>query len=275
MEKHEEAEKDYMNGMKYKDIAEKYGTTINTVKSWKKRYDWNKKEGAHKIEKGCTQNEKRVHTKNNVSKSRKTTLEDGTDETLENTDLTAKQQMFCIYYVRSFNATQSYMKAYECNYNTAMVNGSKALRVHKVKEEIERLKKIKKEQIQFDAEDLVELNMRIVFSDIGDYVSFYGTEVKFKNSEQVDTQMIQEVKKGKDGISIKLADKFKAMDFLTKYFAMNPMDKHKMEFDKRKLELEYLKLDISTSAGDTEDIEPDDNFMEMLNATAKEVWSDE
>ena len=53
MENYERAETDYMLGMKYKDIAEKYGTTINTVKSWKKRYAWKRKEGAHKI--------KRVH----------------------------------------------------------------------------------------------------------------------------------------------------------------------------------------------------------------------
>lgn len=37
---------DYMDGMKYKDIAEKYGVSINTVKSWQKRNGWNRKEGA-------------------------------------------------------------------------------------------------------------------------------------------------------------------------------------------------------------------------------------
>lgn len=43
------AETDYMNGMKYKDIAAKYGVTINTVKSWKTRYKWSKdkKKGVH------------------------------------------------------------------------------------------------------------------------------------------------------------------------------------------------------------------------------------
>ena len=43
------AEKDYMDGMKYKDIAAKYGVTINTVKSWKTRYNWSKdkKKGTH------------------------------------------------------------------------------------------------------------------------------------------------------------------------------------------------------------------------------------
>nr|WP_308743215.1 phage terminase small subunit [uncultured Anaerocolumna sp.] len=51
---YELAENDYMSGMKYKDIAEKYNVTINTVKSWKQRYNWNKK-GVHTKEKECTQ----------------------------------------------------------------------------------------------------------------------------------------------------------------------------------------------------------------------------
>lgn len=49
------AEQDYMSGMKYKDIAEKYGVTLNTVKSWKVRYGWNKKCVHTKTKKVCTQ----------------------------------------------------------------------------------------------------------------------------------------------------------------------------------------------------------------------------
>ena len=52
------AEQDYMSGMKYKDIAEKYGVTLNTVKSWKVRYGWNKKSVHTKTEKVCTQKRK-------------------------------------------------------------------------------------------------------------------------------------------------------------------------------------------------------------------------
>ena len=52
------AEQDYMSGMKYKDIAEKYGVTLNTVKSWKVRYGWNKKSAHTKTEKVCTQKRK-------------------------------------------------------------------------------------------------------------------------------------------------------------------------------------------------------------------------
>lgn len=49
------AYQDYLKGMKYKDIAEKYGVTLNTVKSWKTRYSWYR-DGVHTKEKS-------VHTK--------------------------------------------------------------------------------------------------------------------------------------------------------------------------------------------------------------------
>lgn len=43
---YEQAEQDYMAGMKYKEIAAKYGVAIDTVKSWKTRYKWDRK-GVH------------------------------------------------------------------------------------------------------------------------------------------------------------------------------------------------------------------------------------
>lgn len=54
IEKHISAEQDYVEGLKYKEIADKYGVTVNTVKSWKKRHGWQREKGAP--------NEKRVHT---------------------------------------------------------------------------------------------------------------------------------------------------------------------------------------------------------------------
>ncbi|SEJ89696.1 Phage terminase small subunit [Propionispira arboris] len=59
-DKIQQAERDYVEGLKYKDIAEKYSVSLNTVKSWKTRYKWSKKV--------CTQNEKSVHTKKSAPK---------------------------------------------------------------------------------------------------------------------------------------------------------------------------------------------------------------
>ncbi|WP_342490132.1 phage terminase small subunit [Bacillus sp. FSL R5-0443] len=55
IEKHIQAYKDYLKGMKYKDLAEKYGVSINTIKSWKQRQGWQRKKGAP--------SKKSVHTK--------------------------------------------------------------------------------------------------------------------------------------------------------------------------------------------------------------------
>lgn len=58
MDKKEQAYKDYKKGMKYKDIAEKYGVSLSAVKSWAVRY-WNKEKDkgkvATKAKKGCNQ----------------------------------------------------------------------------------------------------------------------------------------------------------------------------------------------------------------------------
>ena len=247
----------YKQGMKLVDIAEQLGCSPATVRTWKNRHKWDEDESETFQKKNETK--RNVSTKNTKSEM---FVDDGTRETLQNDDLTAEQQMFCIYYSRTFNAAQSYQKAYGCSYQTAMVEGCKSLRKPKVRAEIERLKEIKRQQIVTGTEDVVELQMRIAFADIGNYMSFglenvqvmgafgpvkdpdtkqYLTKevntVRLSDSNNVDTQIIQEVKQGKDGVSIKLADKQKAFDWLTKYFLMHPESKYRAEYERKRAEV--------------------------------------
>lgn len=53
----EEAYRDYLDGMKYKDIADKHGVTLSAVKSWATRY-WKQKKVATKIRKVATKGAK-------------------------------------------------------------------------------------------------------------------------------------------------------------------------------------------------------------------------
>lgn len=270
--KMDEAYKLYKDGMKLVDIANQLGVPPGTVRRWKSTYEWD----AERSDKKSERSEKKRAKKQEV-------LDDGTRETLQNKDLTPEQQMFCIFYIRTFNATQSYQKAYGCKYETAMVEGCKSLRKPKIRAELERLKEIKRQNILTCEDDIVELQMRIAFADMGDYVSFGASEVEgvkfssveLKDSDRTDTQLIREVKEGKSGISIKLEDRQKAIDWLTKYFLMNPMDRHKEEFDRQKLELELLKLEMQNKADEDVEEIAEDNFLEALNAAAKDVWSDE
>lgn len=231
---------DYLGGMKYKDIAEKYGVTVNTVKSWKTRYEWsrNKEKGVHtKKKKVCTQKEQ----ENLLSYQREN---DKITEVVENSELTDKQRLFCIYYVRNFNATKAYQKAYGCSYETAMVEGSKCLRKPKIELEIRSLKQNRLNREFLSEEDIFQMYMDIAFADITDYVSFgretvevMGTfgpvqvtnektgkkeilkreinTVRFKESDSIDGRLISEIKQGKDGASIKLADRMKALQWLS------------------------------------------------------------
>lgn len=227
---------DYQSGMKYKDIAEKYGVTINTVKSWKTRYGWSKEKGAHtKAGKVCTQ--KNVGTQNQKAVAAEVR------QVMDNPNLTDKQRLFCLHYVRCFNATKAYQKAYECSYETAMVEGWNSLRNPKIRDEINRLKQNRLNREMLDEHDIFQKYMDIAFADITDYVEFgrekvqvmgaFGpveikdpetgkkipllkeiNSVRFKESAAVDGTLITEVKQGKDGASIKLADRMKAMDWL-------------------------------------------------------------
>ncbi len=57
----EKAYEDYVSGMTYKKIAEKYDVSINTVKSWQKRYKWTR---SCTTKKGCIK--KSVHDLGNI-----------------------------------------------------------------------------------------------------------------------------------------------------------------------------------------------------------------
>lgn len=220
-------------------------------------------------------------------------------QVLDNPDLTDKQRLFCLYYSKSFNATQSYMKAYGCSYETALTNGPALLGNARVRAEIMRLKEIKVSSIMISEDDIVEKYMNIAFADITDYVNFGQAEVpvmgpfgpisikdddtgerieltkiintvQFKESTEVDGTIISEVKQGRDGASIKLADKMKALEWLSNYFMMNPMDKHKVEYDNRKLALEELK-----SKEDETETTEDDGFIDALSGKVDEIWQEE
>ncbi|WP_280639305.1 terminase small subunit [Clostridium botulinum] len=286
----EQAERDYISGMKYKDIASKYDVSINTVKSWKQRYKWNRK-SMHTKNKVCTQ-------KQNKEKSVQEPIAEEVKEVLENTELTDKQRLFCIYYIKSFNATQSAIKAGYAP-DSAHVEGSRLLRNVKVKAYIRELKGKMTEEIFIDAMDVLNKYIKIAFADITDYLTFGQKEVTvmgpfgpvkdeegneltkvvnyvdFKESNIVDGTIINEVKQGKDGVSIKFEDRMKALDKLSQYFDLFPDKfKRKIEDEKVKQAREKLELEKSKVNGDETEVE-DDGFLDALNGRAAEVWKNE
>ena len=296
---YELAEEDYINGMKYKEIAEKYNVSINTVKSWKTRYKWCKdKKGMHtKSKKVCTQNKKSAGTKKNNECGIKEPIADEVKEVMENEELTDKQRLFCIFYSKCFNATKAYLKAYTCTYETANAEGYKLLVNPCIKKQIDELTKIRfnKEALK---SGVLQKYIDIAFADLGEYLTFgkktkgvWGVDkdgnnipvidpdtgqqkikeysyVDLKESISVDTSLITEVSEGKDGIKIKLADKMKALDFLNKHLnLLSDEDKVKLDIANKQLQNQKLQLQNDKLGNKGKD--------EKINITIKRKERDE
>lgn len=224
----------YIQGMKLIDIANKLNVPPGTVRRWKSTYGWDDTENgkSERSEKKSERSEKEANVRKEV------------EQVIENDKLNDKQKLFCLYYVRCFNATKAYQRAYGVDYKTAASIGYRLLENDGVREEIKRLKQNRLNRQMLDEHDIFQRYMDIAFSDIKDYVKFRQEEVQvmgafgpifdqeknpvikkvnaiwFKDSDTVDGSLIAEVKQGKDGASIKLLDQMKALDWLTKHMGM-------------------------------------------------------
>ena len=268
---HELAQRDYILGMKYREIAEKYNVSIDTVRSWKRRYKWERDKTVKQAKKPAHN----AHKNKNVCKDVQQEPEE---------ELTDQEQLFCYHYVRTWNLTQASLLAGYGNGNKvcAQVQGSRLYQRPRVKQEIDRLRELFRQDIHVDIQDFLAFCMKVVGADIGDYLKFgavdrfvYDAEGPVKDpdtgeylkepvncislgeSEQLDTSVIQEVKQGKDGISIKLADKKWAWEQLIKYFDWLP-DQWQRKVDEQRLEIERQKVDILRQGKGIggEDVEP-------------------
>lgn len=284
----EQAKGLYLEGKTPSEIAELLGVSPGTVRSWKSRGGWGDN----------------TATQRNVAKERCSAADTNTkliQSVEENPELTDQQRVFCLHYVKTFHATNSAIRAGYSS-ETAGQIGYQLLQKTSIRTEITRLKEIRSAALLASVDDVVEKYMHIAFADITDFLEFgrawvpvmgpFGpiqipvpgsdtkvaltkeiNEVRFKESSDVDGTLLSEVKQGKDGASVKLADRMKALEWLGNYFEANPSDRHRREYDKRRLEIELLKA--KSAIKDTGDSSaPDDGFQAALNDQAADVWQD-
>jgi len=279
MEPRELAEQDYLNGMKYKDIAEKYGVTINTVKSWKTRYKWSRDKGAP--------TEKSVHTKRPGAKQVRTISMPDPDA-----DVDERYALFAAEYLRDFNATRAAM-AVGYKKSIAHTAGWRLLKKDEVQAEIKRLKELMSDELVLDIRRIIAEYMKIAFADVTDVLDFGQREVPvmtmfgpmyegegdekkpvtklvnyidLRASAEIDTTVIAEVKQGKDGVSIKLHDKMRALEKLERYVGYMTAEE--------KARLAKLQAEVKVLEGPG-DVKTDDGFMDAIKGKAAEIWADE
>lgn len=266
----EQAKAMYLKGMKLVEIASQLNLPEGTVRRWKSTHGWDN-------ERSDKNNERSERKKERKKKA----AENEVEQVMKNPDLTDKQRLFCLYYVRYFNATKAYQKAYECSYDVANAEGYKLLVNPCIVDEIHRLKKSRLNRELLDEHDIFQKYMDIAFADITDFVQFGQEEeyvigsfgpiqvedpitgkkvplkqkvntVHFRESDNVDGTIIAEIKNGKNGASIKLADRMKALEWLARH-----MD---MATEEQKTKIEQIKA--QTAAIKDKAQANDNSFME-------------
>ena len=252
--------KEHGGAITNRDLAALLNEDEKVVAVWKSRDKWNV---VQQSKESCTTKNKKEKIKS------KSAMLPEVESVIQNPDLSDKQRLFCLYYVRCFNATKAYRKAYGCAYSTAAVEGFNTLRNPKIQNEIQALKQSRLNREFLDEHDIFQKYMDIAFADITDYVEF-GREkvqvmgafgpvevknpetgkkeplikevntVRFRESGEVDGTLISEVKQGKDGASIKLLDRMKALDWLAEHMDL-ASEEQKARIAQIKAQTEKLK----------------------------------
>lgn len=266
--------KEHDGQISLKKISEKLGVSYSSVIRWKKQDGWEKKIKPH------------LKKKSNIKQDAKQ---------LKNASLTEKQKLFCLYYVRSFNCVKSYQKAFQTKYTTAATEGQKLLKNPLILEEIDNLKIARLSRELLQEEDIFQQYIDIAFADITDYVEFKTEQepvigpsgiimvpdkssknkntkipllqtvnrLYFKNSNDIDGQMISEIKEGRNGVTVKLHDKMKALQWLSDHLGILT--------DEQRARIEMMKSKMN--GPEQEQIE-DDGFIEALNNSAASDWAE-
>lgn len=217
------------------EIAEQLDVKREQVSRWKSEDQWDK------TKRNVTKSVKRNVTKQKKEKERNESAQRKLQRALiesvkENEELTENQKLFCFHYVQNYNGTQSYLKVYECDYETAKRNASRLLTFTHIKEEIARLKEIAIEMNYIpSAEETLAIYGSIARADMREFVNFGTREeidletgdkrkrnyLHFKEMEEVDGRAITDITLGKDGAKIKTGDKMQALKFLAKFHGLD------------------------------------------------------
>lgn len=184
--------------------------------------------------------------------------------------LTEKQIKFCEVYVLNYNISIALRKAgYESETSGA------AYRIRQkpgCKRYIQWLKARMLHDTLINGEDIINQWIKIAFADMTDFVDINKFGITLKPVREMDGQLVKSIKSGRDGVSIELYDKLKALDSLAKYTEDMPKD-YKQKIEERKMELMEQEFELKKSIYDMENkIEKDDGFVEALKQSAKIVW---
>jgi len=178
--------------------------------------------------------------------------------------LTSKQIIFCQEFIIDFNGSRAAIAA-GYSKNSARSIASNLLTKPNIQAVIRKFQKCAMQNLDIDTTKIIMEYASIAFSDITNYVDVGRKKITtldkegkkvtaindychLKLGQLVNANTIQEIKISDQGTFIKMHDKHKALDFLTKYAGMTSNDNVK-NIEIQKLKLLQAKLKIEEQKG--------------------------
>jgi phage terminase small subunit len=187
-------------------------------------------------------------------------------------NVTEQEKIFCLEYLKSYNLRNAAVKA-----GYSPHTGARLIKRPSITSALKAYQDKREEDLFLSGIDIIRMYVGIAFADITDYVDFgsesvpmldgYGKEiydkdgnlkmytrsyVRLKDSAKIDGRFIQEVKSGKDGVSVKLFDKIAALDKLAKVYDIYSEENIKKELLSAKLDVEKAKAKVLDVGEDSE-----------------------
>jgi phage terminase small subunit len=159
-------------------------------------------------------------------------------------DLTDKQRRFCEEYMIDLNATQAAIRA-GYSEKTAAVIGAENLVKPNIQEFIQKCQKDRSERTEITADMVIKELAKVGFSNISDYLKVLDKSIEIGEdkegnpitanvrdveiflTEEVGRDkmaVVSEIKRTKDGVSLRLHDKVKALEDLGKHLGVFEKD---------------------------------------------------
>lgn len=258
LEIRDQAYADYRKGMKYKEIAEKYGVSLSAVKSWAIRY-WKRKDDCNQQDKKLQPKKKKVATRGAPAGNQNAVGNKGGAAPKGNKNAVTTGEFETLLFDCLDLEEKRLAEAVPADKEQLLLQEIRLLTVreHRMLRRIEDLKRA-------DAEppDLEEGSTKRPSG---------MTTVKFKSGIEKgkvtalteDEGILGQIQHIEDALTRVQARKQAAIDSL-----------HRYGVDDAHLEIELMKLDLAAlKLCGQEPEQEDDGFLEALNAQAKSLWS--
>lgn len=258
--------------MLLKDIAAELGVSEGQIRKWKNQDKWDE---------DSTVTLPKLNSNVTNSKKKRRKLAPEIENLLGNEELTDKERLFCFYMTKYFSGAKAVLAA---GYNVRRENAAKMaycmMQKPKIQKEVQALKEAKIGRALLTVDDIFDRMIAVATADLGDYVEFgqeeipimamYGpvvitdpdtgekkelkekiNTVRFRESVDLDTSLLAEVKVGKQGASIKLHDQQRAWEWLAEHMdIMSTAQQRQYELARDRLELEKQRVEIERQKND-------------------------